>query len=122
MKKQKLLNRERYTYVSLDKIRKDSSSMLPEAEIVEQLLAETSRSIHKVERLVKLINIKNTIKEAEVLRQIFSRGEYDTFKNPLQYLKSKEIVRMDNVLLQRLEKFTKLYKSRTRSLGEYLNE
>jgi len=122
VKKQKLLNRERYTYVSLDKIRKDSGLIHPEAGFVEQLLAETPRSVHRVERVVKLMNIRNTIKEAEVLRQIFSGEEYGSFKNPLQYLKSKEVMRIDNVLLQRLEKFTKLYRSRTRSLDEYLNE
>jgi len=121
VKKHKLLNRVRYTYVSLDKIGKDDILMLPEAEMIERLLVEMPLSIHRVERLVKLVNIRNTIREAEVLRQVFSGGEYGSFKNPLQYLKSKEIVRIDDVLLQRLEKFTKLYRSRTRSLDEYLN-
>lgn len=123
LKKQKLLNRERYIYISLDKIHKDHSLKPPEvkAEIIKQLLAETSYNIRRVERIIKLINIMITIKEAEVLRELFRSGEYDSFKTPLQYLKSKEIVRIDDILLQRLEKFAKLYRLRTKSLDEYLS-
>jgi len=123
LKKQKLLNRERYIYISLDKIHKDHSLKPPEvkAEIIKQLLAETSYNIRRVERIIKLINIMITFKEAEVLRELFRSGEYDSFKTPLQYLKSKEIVRIDDILLQRLEKFAKLYRLRTKSLDEYLS-
>jgi len=124
MKKQKLLNRERYTYISLDKIHKDRSLKPPEvkAETIEQLLAEVSYNIRRVERIIKLINIVITIKETEVLRQFFSSGEYGSFKTLLQYLKSKEIIRIDNTLLQRLGKFAKLYRLRTKSLDEYLSK
>jgi hypothetical protein len=120
VKKQKLLNRERYTYVSLDKMYKDQSLRPPEveAEIIEQLLAEASYNIRRVERKIKLINIMITIMEAKVLGEFFRSGEYDSFKTPLQYLKSKEIVRIDNILLQRLEKLAKLHRHelRTKSL------
>jgi len=126
VKKQKLLNRERYTYVSLDKMYKDQSLRPPEveAEIIEQLLAEASYNIRRVERKIKLINIMITIMEAKVLGEFFRSGEYDSFKTPLQYLKSKEIVRIDNILLQRLEKLAKLHRHelRTKSLDEYLSK
>jgi len=124
VKKQKLLNRERYTYVSLDKIHKDHSLKPPDVEagIIEQLLAEAPYNIRRFERLVKLMNIKFTIKEAKVLREFFSSGEYGSFKTPLQYLKSKEIVRIDDILLQRLEKFARMYRLRTKSLDEYFSK
>jgi len=119
-KKQKLLNRNRYTYVSLDKIHKDPSLKPPDinAEIIEQLL-KAPRNTSRFERLVKLINIKTTIEEAKILRKLFSSGEYGPFKTPLQYLKSKEVVRIDDILLQRLNMFNRIYKPRTKSLYEY---
>ncbi len=119
LSKQKLLNRERYTYISLDKMLENPTLAIPEVKLVKTLVEE-GRHTKYIERIAKRVNIRNTLSEAKILKQVFNGKGWQTFEKPIQYLMSKEIVRIDNILLQRLESFAKSRRPRTKKLDEYL--
>jgi len=118
VRKQKLLNRVRYTYISLDKMVEDPDLAVPEVELVEELIAKGSgRS--QVEKTVKQINIRSILAEVDVLRPLFSGRGWQHFENPVQYLGSKEIVKIDDKLLKNLKSYAEIIKPRSRKLDEY---
>lgn len=118
LSKQKLLNRERYTYISIDKMMEDPKLMVDEVKIVEALVAEGYQAKY-IERIVNRLNIKSILAETNTLRSIFSGKGWQTYEKPLQYLMSKEAIRIDETILNRLKSFTKLLR-KTRKLDEYL--
>jgi len=116
--KQKLLNRVRYTYISLDKMAEDPDLAVPEVELVEELIAKGfGRS--QVEKTVKQINIRSILAEVDVLRSLFSGRGWQHFENPIQYLSSKEIAKIDDKLFKNLKSYAEILKPRTRRLDEY---
>ena len=117
LKKQKLLNRRRYTYISLDKTIEDPNLAVPEANRVRELVEE-KRDRSLIERVVNRINMKSILAEIDVLRPLFSGRGWQHFENPIQYLNSKEVVKIDNVLTRRLKEFSKVLTSKR--LDEYL--
>ncbi|ADM27584.1 hypothetical protein Igag_0756 [Ignisphaera aggregans DSM 17230] len=118
--KQKLLNRNRYTYISLDRMTKELELAIPEAKLVEKLIAEGFNRSY-VEKIVKHINIRNILSEVDILRPLFSGHGWQHFENPTQYLNSKEIVKIDNALLKNLKSYTEILKPKTKKLDKYLN-
>jgi len=116
--KQKLLNRIRYTYISLGKILENPALTTPETKSLKTLIEGMHDTKHAAV-IINRLNIISTLNEANTLKQLFSGKGWKNFENPVQYLKSKEITRIDNTLLQRLEKFTKTLKPKTRKLDEY---
>ena len=117
LKKQKLLNRRRYTYISLDKMIEDPNLAVPEISFVKGLVDEKhDRSL--IERVVNRINMKSILAEIDILRPLFSGLGWQHFENPLEYLNTKEMVKMDSMLTRRLKEFSKVLTSKR--LDEYL--
>ncbi len=118
VRKQKILNRKRYMYVSLDKMIKEPELSAREVELLKRLIDEGYQRSY-IEKISKLVNIRNILAETDVLRPLFSGRGWQHFNEPLQYLNSKEIVKIDNKLVKTLERFNKSIKSETKSLDEY---
>ncbi len=119
IRKQKLLNRDRYIYISLDKVVEEPKLAGPETDLIKKLVDE-GRHRSYIEKVVKRINMRNILSEIDILRPLFSGRGWQHFEEPMQYLNSKEIVRIDHVLLKRLKDFAKVLRAGARRLDEYV--
>jgi len=116
--REKLLNRERYTYINVEKMVKEPKLAIPEVEHVVELI-NAGHHISYIKKRVKRINVKHTLAETEVLKPLFSGKGWQHYEKPKQYLNSKEILKIDEIILKRLEAYNKVLKSRTKKLDEY---
>jgi len=119
LRRQKLLNRERYTYINIERMDKEPELATPEVGHVINLI-KTGYHVSYIEKTVKRINIRHILAEAEILKPLFSGKGWQQYEKPKQYLNSKEILKIDEIILERLETFTKILKPRTKKLDEYL--
>ncbi|WP_276814293.1 hypothetical protein [Desulfurococcus amylolyticus] len=88
IKKQKLLNRKRYTYISIDKMLANPAVSIQGIEEIKKLIYE-SRTRHFIERIVKQMNIKNIVAETDTLRTLFSGRGWQNIENPFNTLNQK---------------------------------
>jgi len=115
--REKLLNRERYTYINIEKMVNEPKLAIPEINHIAELIKENYKS-SRIKRRVKQINIKHILAETGVLKPLFSGQGWQQYEKPMQYLNSKEILKMDKTILKRLEEYNKILKSK--NLDEYL--
>ncbi|MGC8953303.1 MAG: hypothetical protein ACP5N5_01085 [Desulfurococcus sp.] len=88
IKKQKLLNRKRYTYISIDKMLANPAVSIQGIEEIKKLIYE-NRTRHFIERIVKQMNIKNIVAETDTLRTLFSGRGWQNIENPFNTLNQK---------------------------------
>jgi hypothetical protein len=121
--KQKLLDRSKYTYVSLNNVLTDIEQATPETALLKELIEKHYHRTY-LEKTIKRINVRNTLREINILRPLFSGRGWSHYEEPLQYLNSKEIIRIDNILLERLRDYAKITmkadKSRNKRIDEYI--
>ena len=119
IRKQKLLNREEYIYISIDRAAKEYNQSSKEVELVEKLVEEGRHTTY-IESVIRRINIRKILAETDILRQLFSGQGWQHFIDPVEYLGSKEITRIDNILLKRLKNFAKVLRPKSKKIDEYL--
>ena len=116
--KQKLLNRERYTYVSLDMTEREPRLMVPEAQQIRELI-ENGSTRREVEERIKSVVIGSILTETKVLNLLFSGNGWRGFESPSEYLMSKEVMKMDEGILKKLKYFCNALGLKNRRLDEY---
>lgn len=117
--KQKLLNRKRYTYISLGKMLENPGLAIPEIKYFQGIEEERHR-IKDIERIARQVNLRSILTEAKILKQIFSGKGWQGYGKPEEYLKSKKIIHIDSTLLKKIKNFAKPYKYKAKKLDKYL--
>ncbi len=115
--KHKLLNTNRYTYISLQQMLREPNLAIPEIKYVEKIL---DRKPGRLEKTVKIINSKKKIEETHVLKQLFNGKGWREYEKPLQYLKAKEIAKIDKNTIVKIEKIAKRHSRKTETLDYFL--
>jgi len=121
IRRQKLLNRKEYIYISIDKATQEYQQLSKKIELIEKLVKEGHHNTY-IENVIRRINIQEILAETDILKQLFSGQGCQHFIDPLEYLGSKEITRIDNTLLKRLKSFAKILRPRNKKIDEYLQK
>ena len=101
----KLLNRMRYTYISLGKALKEQGLLTREVERIAEIISE-GQSTSALERSVRLHNVRGFLAETRFLRRVLTDPS-----EPLEYLRRKEAVKLDEKIMRNIKKFTSTYQT-----------
>jgi hypothetical protein len=107
LQKLKILNRAKYVYISLAKALAEQLLLPEEASHLPGSPAEEfSRS--KLERMVRLVNVRRFLAETRTLRMVFTDPS-----EPAKYLKEKEAAKIDESMLRNIRKLARQYRARS---------
>lgn len=106
LKRIKIININKYIYLSLQEAL-PNHTLLP--DIISSLLreGEAERNERRLEKLATLFNSKEFLKEANRIRRVLKEGS-----EPAEYLKNKEAIKIDDVILKNIRKLASQYRSK----------